>query len=178
MNDFVLSLFTKENLTIIGGILAIVKWLYETQKQRNWETNKYLIEKLEEFQKKGSTTTIHNILDYNEGAPVFLGSNKISEEALNDQIIIDSLVTHDKKQIFTDVEIGIRGLFDQYFDNLTQLILMSKCGLIDEKNLKLLLQYYINIMNGKSERKSKEYVEQIKKYLKFYNYDLVLEFIK
>lgn len=173
-----LSWFTTENVTLIGGTLAIIKWLYETQKQRRWETNKYLIERLDEFQNKNSTITVHDILDYNSGISIQIDSDEEKEEIINDEIVIDALTTHDKKQSFTDVDVFIRDTFDEYFDNLSQLILMSECGLIDKKNLKFLLKYYIDIMNGKSNRKNDIYVLQIKNYLKFYNYDLVLKFIK
>lgn len=167
--------FINQNLALICAFIAVGKWLYENKKQRIWETNKYLVEKFKEFENNLSTKQMTKILDYNKGIPYLIGKKQI---LLNDNIIFKSLETHDKKENFTDLEFSIRNTFDDYFDNLTELILLSKCGLINKKNLHLLLEYYLNIISGKSKYKSKKYINQIKNYLSFYNYDVVLDFLK
>lgn len=170
----ILAFISKENLAIAGGILAILKWLYETHESRVWETNKYLMEKLKEFQDQPSTKLVHKILDYNGQIPFEVKNIKT---LINDNDVCEALITHDVKENFTELEYEIRNTFDDYFDHLTELILLCECKLIDEENTRFLLSYYINILNGKSKSKSKEYVKQIKTYLTFYKYNLVLEFI-
>jgi hypothetical protein len=173
-----MNIFDKNTLAFIGLIAAVFKWLYETQKQRKWETNKYLFERYKEFEEKTSTEHVHRILDYNRVTSIKLEiEDKKFSGDLDDYLVMTSLRTHNQNGKFSELEYLIRCTFDDYFDNLTELILLSKCGLIDEKNLRLLLSYYINILNGNSRRKDPEYIEQIKNYLKFYNYSLVLEFI-
>lgn len=162
------------NITILFGIITACKWLYEYQKKQKWEKNKYLIERLKDFNETPSTKQINKILNYNDGIPFILNGK---EKLIDDNVVINSLITHDRKEKFTDLEYEIRNIFDEYFDNLSELIILSKCKLIDSKNIKLLLNYYIKILNGSSNYKSEKYINTLKSYLKFYDYDNLYNFI-
>lgn len=161
-------------ITIIGGLFAIFKWTFEYTKQKKWEKNKFLLDKLEEFHNLESTKIIHNILDWNSV------KIKLFEEYyfINDNIFFESLKTHNKKHQFTKEEKRLRELYDEYFDNLTKFVFMTKNGLIDKQGLNMFMGYWFNILSGKTNNKSLEVKRQIMLYLDFYNYNVLKEYIE
>jgi hypothetical protein len=56
-------------------------------------------------------------------------------------------------------------MFDEYFDDLNELRLLSETGLINEKNFRLFMKYWFEILSGKKSNKSKKVLLQIKSYL-------------
>jgi hypothetical protein len=54
---------------------------------------------------------------------------------------------------------------------------MSDCGLIDDKNLRKFLGYWIDILNGVRGNKSVEFVSVIDSYLVFYDWMDVRNFL-
>ena len=61
------------------------------------------------------------MLDWNKSK--FTINGKVS--VISDATLIEALITHDKKQQYTDDEVWIRAQFDEYFDNLNEFILLS-----------------------------------------------------
>ena len=55
---------------------------------------------------------------------------------------------------------------------------MSEAKIVSEKNLRKNLDYWFDILNGKSATKPKELIDAIENYLDFYGYDELKEFIK
>lgn len=163
--------FVKIYLPLIGAFLALFKWLYEYTKNLNWQQNKYLVEQYHRFLEKASTKYVHQILDYNSQIPF------IDDIEVNDDIVQCALTTHDLKDNFNDIEYAIRKCFDEYFDDLTELIILGECELIDLNNLKILLGYYFRLLKG-SENKKMSYTKAIQRYLKFYGYNYVVDFLE
>ena len=153
-------------IELIIAAVAGLKWVYEYTEQRKWEKNKFLLDEVEKFMSLESTKCVHKILDWNS-ANIFYEGEKIK---FNDKILLDALQTHNVKHSFNSTEVVIRKLFDEYLDNLTKFIILSKSKLIEEKNLVLFLEYWFDILSGDSHSKDRELVEQFHKYMDFYNY--------
>lgn len=162
-----------QNFVFVGGLAAGLKWIYEYSEKRKFEKSKFLLERVEKFDDLGNTKLVKQMLDWNKSK--FTINGKVT--VISDATLIDALITHDKKQQYTDDEVWIRGQFDEYFDNLNEFILLSEYGLIDKKNLKKMMKYWIEILNGQKNVKKKQFSISIKNYLLFYGYHDVAAFI-
>lgn len=167
-------MITPSQFTMITGVIAGAKWVYEYVKKINWEKNKFLLERIDIFKKRDSVQKMQLLLDWNEVIIEFDGKKVL----VSDDHLLEALETHDVKHSFTDVEVKLRNIFDDYFDSFNELILLAKIGLIDEDNLRVLLKYWIEIINGTKNSKSPEFIFKIKRYMRFYDYGSLLEFIE
>ena len=160
-------------LTILGSIGAAFKWIYEYSKHLKWEKNKFLLDQLEDFHSLPTTQIMETLLDWNSI------NVKIDEQNIfvDDDVLYDALQTHNFKHDFTKEEFKLRGVFDDYFDNLTKLVFMSKTNLVSKENLILFMGYWLDILSGRSKNKPHELILQIHKYLEFYGYDELKKFI-
>ena len=160
-------------ISIVGGLTAASKWIYEYSNKLKWDKNKFLLEQIENFENKESTKIAETLLDWN-GTEITIEGKSFY---VDDKLLLDALTTHDLKNKFSTEEFLIRGVFDEYFDNLTRLVILSKTKLISEDNLILFLEYWFEILSGQKENKDKKVLEQIERYLDFYGYNTLLEFI-
>jgi len=165
-----------ELLVGVGGMVgASFKWIYEYSKVQKWQRNKFLIEQLDTFKKLESTKAMETILDWN-AAKVTFGDKKIY---VNDELLKESLYTHDIKKKFTNDEFVIRDIIDEYFDSLTRLVLFCESGLVPKESLILQMKYWFNILKGNtSKSKSREIVEMFDKYMGYYGYDELRSFLR
>ena len=132
------------------------------------------MEKYEEFKNKNSTKAMHLSLDYNR-ITINWEDDQIS---MDDDLFFDSLDLHTERNVFTITEISLRRMFDEYFDNLNEFRLLVETGLISEKNFRTYMSYWFDIIIGKKNSKSEKLVEKIKKYMYFYGFEELYEFIK
>lgn len=160
-------------LSLVGALAASFKWIYEYARKSKWERNAFLIGQIEKFQDLESTQTMEKILDWNSVTLILDGR----EFFIDDYMLLEALKTHDVKHKFSKGESRLRGIFDDYFDNLTKFIFMSEVGLIDRENLTLFLEYWFKILSGESKSKSVKIVEAIRNYLEFYGYETLIEFL-
>lgn len=165
--------FIKDNFIWVAGIITAMKWVYEYSQNLRWQRSRLLLEKLEDFLGRESTEKVHHLLDWNK-VKIEISGTKIP---IDDEILYQALQTHDKKSSFTETELKIRDLFDEYFDGLTEFLLLSECGLVNKRDFRKFMVYWIDILNGKSERKPKILQQQIESYLKFYGFDKLYRFI-
>ena len=103
---------------------------------------------------------------------------KIDDEFITDEILISALETHNNKNKFTTLESKIRGLFDEYLDNLNKLIVLSETGLIDGKNLRKFMKYWFEILNGSKKNKPREFNEKLTNYMEYYDFGGILDFVR
>jgi len=157
-------------LAVGSALAAVFKWVWEYTKKMKWEKNKFLLEELEKFHSLESTIAMETILDWNS-ADITINDRRIK---FDDDLLYSSFATY-YNQDFTKDQLLLRGLFDDYFDNLTRLIFMAKSGLVDEKNLIMFLGYWIKILNGDRSAKSERLVFQIQNYLRYYSYEALFE---
>ncbi len=89
---------------------------------------------------------------------------------VDDDILFEALQTHNVKTSYTPEEVALRKIFDEYFDDLNEFRLLSETGLISEKNYRLFMKYWFEILTGKKSNKPKKVLSQIEIYLKYYGY--------
>jgi len=166
--------WVESDFVLIAGLATSLKWVWEYSQGRKFEKNKFLLERVEKFNILESTKKVQKILDWNA---ITIEINGVDTK-INDSILVEALKTHDQKVIFDLTEVYLRQIFDDYFTGITELIILSNTGLVDKKNLKKFLKYWIIILNGKKQNKPESFVKTIENYLKFYGYTEVLEFLK
>ena len=98
------------------------------------------------------------------------------EFRVDDLLLITSLDLHTDREVFQTEELLIRNTIDEYFDDLTTLVFMVKVGLIDEDYFRNFMSYWFNILKGDG-RKPEIVNKKIKKYLKYYGYEELYNFI-
>jgi hypothetical protein len=162
----------EENMTLWAAIAAVAKWVYEYTKRLSWDRNRFLLERIEKFRSMESTGKVQTMLDWN-GANVELRGKQVW---VDDEVLVSALQTHDVKGSFTSTEFAIRGLFDQYFDGLSELVAMSRSGLVDKGNLRLFMRYWIDILGGR-RGKRKAVSDQFGRYMLFYGYEELHDFV-
>lgn len=160
-------------ITIIGGLSASFKWIYEYSKKLEWEKNKFMLDELEKFNSQSYVKIAEKMLDWNE-IQVVIDKQIIN---VNDESLCEAIKTHDIKTSFSLEEVAIRKVFDEYFDSLTKLIFMSKVDLINQDNLKVFLDYWFKILSGKTENKPNNFVYAVRDYLTFYGFETLKNFL-
>lgn len=151
----------------VGMVGASFKWVTEYSKAQKWQKNKFLIEQLDAFKELESTKAMETILDWN-AAKITYGDKKIY---VTDDLLRESLYTHDIKKKFTADEFVIRDIIDSYFDSLTRLVLLCEQDLVPKESLILQMRYWFNILKGNTDKsKSREIVEMFNKYMEYYGY--------
>ena len=166
--------YVQSNFVLVASLSATAKWLWEYTQSRKFERNRFLLERIEKFNSLESTQKVKKLLDWNK---ISIDIGGILHK-IDDVFLIESLKTNDEKGVFDTHEVYIREIFDDYFDGLSELITLSDTGLVDKKNLKKFLKYWIDILNGTKKNKPKVFVEVIKNYLEYYEYSDILRFIK
>ena len=166
--------WTVDNFVLIAGLATTIRWVWEYSESRKFEKNKFLLERIEKFNSLPSTQKMQKILDWNA---IKIDIDGVSTK-VDDEILIEALKTHDQKVSFDSTEVYLREIFDDYLTGLTELIILSNTGLVDKKNLKRFIQYWVDILNGSKKNKPENFVNCIEKYLNFYGYDEVLKFLK
>jgi len=164
----------QSNFILIAGLFTTIKWVWEYSQTRKFEKNKFLLERIEKFNKHSSTLKVQKLLDWNKTKIEINGEVIV----VDDGFLVEGLKTHNQKMNFTQQEAYIREIFDDYFSGLTELIILSQTGLVDGKNLKRFFKYWVEILNGKKKNKPEVFSETIKSYLEFYGYSDVLNFLK
>lgn len=161
-------------LSIFVATGAVARWLYEYIQKTKWDKNVFLIQRMDEFLAKDSTKIMHLILDWQEVTIPLAGK----ATKMNDAIFIGALETHDRRMNFNKLEVQLRPIFDEYFDDLTQLIFLAKNDIVSEKHFISLMSYWFDILDGRSQTKHKEVAIAIDRYLTFYGYHYLKNFLK
>jgi hypothetical protein len=163
----------EEKITLGAAVITGVKWVYEYTKKLTWDKNKFLLERYEKFKSKESTKAMHLLLDWNK-ITISLDGNPMK---VDDEMLFQSFQTHNNKTSFTKDEAALRKMFDEYFDDLNEFRLLSETGLISEKNFRLFMKYWFEILSGKKSNKSKKVLNQMESYMKYYGYNDLLVFM-
>ena len=163
----------EEKITLGVAVITGVKWVYEYTKKLTWDKNKFLLERYEKFKSKESTKSMQLLLDWNKITITLNGESM----RVNDEMLLESFQTHNLKTSFTKDEATLRKLFDEYFDDLNEFRLLAETGLISEKNYRLFMKYWFEILTGKKSNKPKKVLDQIEIYLKYYGYGDLFDFM-
>lgn len=160
-------------ISTLCALAAAFKWVYEYSKKIKWEKNKFLLDQLEKFHSFESTKTMETLLDWNS-VNVIIKGEKVH---VTNDMLLGAFQTHNLKHKFTSAEFELRNVFDDYFNNFTNLVFMSKAGLVERESLIIFMEYWLNILSGESKNKPYELIEAIRNYLEFYEYYDLLNFI-
>ena len=166
--------WVESDFVLIAGLVTSLKWVWEYSQIRKFEKNKFLLERIEKFNNLKSTEKVQKILDWNS---IKIEINDVSVK-VDDSIILEALKTHDQKASFDSTEVYLRQIFDDYFTGITELIILSNTGLVDKRNLKKFLKYWVDILNGNKRNKPEIFVQTISNYINFYGYEEVSKFLK
>ena len=166
--------WTVNNFVLIAGVATTLKWVWEYSQSRKFEKNKFLLERIEKFNSLSSTQKMQKLLDWNA---IKIELDGVSTK-VDDVDLIEALKTHEQKMSFDSSEVLIREIFDDYLTGLTELIILSETGLVDQKNLKRFLKYWVSILNGTKQNKPKSLVETFQRFIDYYGYSEVSDFLK
>ena len=166
--------WVESDFVLIAGLVTSLKWVWEYSQSRKFEKNKFLLERIEKFNNLESTEKVQKILDWNS---IKIEINDVSVK-VDDSLILEALKTHDQKASFDSTEVYLRQIFDDYFTGITELIILSNTGLVDKRNLKKFLKYWVDILNGNKRNKPEIFVQTISNYINFYGYEEVSKFLK
>lgn len=163
----------EEKITLGIAVITGAKWVYEYTKKLTWDKNVFLLERYEKFKSKESAKAMQLLLDWNKITITLNGESL----RVNDELLFESFQTHNVKTSFTKEEAALRKLFDEYFDDLNEFRLLAETGLISEKNYRLFMKYWFEILTGKKSNKPKKVLDQIEIYLKYYGYSDLFDFM-
>jgi hypothetical protein len=154
------------------AIMAFIKGIIEYVKSQKWKKSEVLSKEIKEFFNDKDVKVVLTMLDYN--------SRRITIDGelvrFNDEMLQNSLITHNKKKVFEVKEAMIRDKFDIFFDKLSIFENYISNSLVNECETIDYLSYYLRILT-KSGSKSKEVVETFNQYLVYYKYDNVLKLL-
>lgn len=170
MSDVVRQLENhKELLTllvaVVGGAFALWRWR-EDQRWRRVQQAQTLVK---EFLQKETTKKAFEILDV-EGEVVEFGSATIE---ITDDFLIGAISTFDQEKNNSEMELVVRGILDEFFDDLSIFQSHVEAGLIELKDIKPYLEYWIRELTGRGRLCGKSFAEQTLKYLRFFGYNRV-----
>ncbi|MEQ9551955.1 MAG: hypothetical protein RIM23_20390 [Coleofasciculus sp. G3-WIS-01] len=164
-------------ITLLFAALAVQNGVREYKKNQRWKVREFLDIKFKEFETQSETLNVRKMLD-NEVCFVelFPTANKpinrfvIIEEndlikALSEtnikaslnagkkrfQELLDKDIDTPRKNVPEFVEAAIRDNFDRFLDYLQQIEVMKKSKIIDEDDLKIYLNPWVEIINRTSE---------------------------
>lgn len=158
------------------SFLLLIKGIYEYTKAQKWKKAEFVSKEIKEFYSDFDIKRAMILLDWNSN-DIELKANEIGIETklyFTDNLIISSLQTHRESPTFSNEEIVIKGIFDTLFDKLSTFENYIETGLINVKDIKPYLIYWIKIIaDNQNDRKPKEVRTQIWKYIDEYGYDNV-----
>lgn len=165
--------FLKENFVWLAGIFTAAKWVYEYSQKLRWDKSRFLLERIEDLMERESTQQVHFMLDWNV-LDLEIDGRKLR---IDDTFLLEALQTHDKKHSFTKDEMKIREIFDEYFDGLTEFLILHECGLINKSDLRKFLKYWLDILSGERSSKPEKLKTQIQSYMIFYGFQRLHGFL-
>ncbi len=154
-------------------VLLFIKGIYEYTKAQKWKKAEFVSKEIKEFNSDFDMKRAMILLDWTANELELkvneLGAkNKLS---FTDELIVSSLQTHKERDRFSEEEVVIKCVFDAFFDRLILFDHYLEAGLIQAKDIKPYLNYWIAILaDPQNNRKSKEVRTQIWEYMDEYGY--------
>lgn len=160
------------DITVLIVILTFIRGIYEYIKSIKWKKSEFLSKEVKEFFKDEDVIKVKAMLDWDVR---YLEINGKEVKVTND-FLISALQTHNNKSKFTQEEAAIRDIFDNFFDKISYFSIYIDNKLVDKKEVKKYLSYYIDIIS-KPGRKSKKLVDTFTDYINYYNFNQVRDLI-
>lgn len=160
------------DITVLIVILTFIRGIYEYIKSIKWKKSEFLSKEVKDFFKDEDVIKVKAMLDWDVR---YLEINGKEVKVTND-FLISALQTHNNKNKFTQEEAAIRDIFDNFFDKISYFSIYIDNKLVDKKEVKKYLSYYIDIIS-KPGRKSKKLVDTFTDYINYYNFNQVRDLI-
>jgi hypothetical protein len=160
------------DITVLIVILTFIRGIYEYIKSIKWKKSEFLSKEVKEFFKDEDVIKVKAMLDWDVR---YLEINGKEFKVTND-FLISALQTHNNKNKFTQEEAAIRDIFDNFFDKISYFSIYIDNKLVDKKEVKKYLSYYIDIIS-KPGRKPKKLVDTFNDYINYYNFNQVRDLI-
>lgn len=160
-------------LALVISLSVLIKGLYEYTMAQKWKKAEFVSKEIKEFNADFDVKRAMMMLDWNANE-LPLKENEIENKTkfrFTDEMIYSALTTHKTTSGFTFEEAVIKGVFDVFFDRLTMIDIFIETKLIEVKDIKPYLIYWIEIIaNSSNARKEKKVRDQIWTYINEYGY--------
>ncbi len=165
----------------IVSFLLLLKGVYEYAKAQKWKKAEFVSKEIKEFFNDFNIKRALILLDWNVN-DLALAEGEIKNKnsiQFTDKLILSAMTTHRQSPTFAEEEVLVKNLFDALFDRLIMFHNYIKSGLIETKDIKPYIDYYISILaDDNNDRKPEDVRNQIWKYIDEYGYDDLREFCR
>lgn len=164
--------------TAIGGVVAFAWGVYRYYRAQKWKEAEFISKEAKEFNADPATIVVKQLLDWTwSGEDLALSPDKPDVVTrITDALVQSALrIPQSDSESFTDDEYELRGLFDQFFDNLDRFGSFLRAELIAPDDVRPYFEYWMKIITGVkaapgTSTKSSDYLEAMQRYIDFYGW--------
>lgn len=139
-------------LGVIGGFIIFGVGLWQYKETQKWKRAEFLIKEIGEFEGDEDVANARTMLDFN-GRDIFLHGDDKSAVFVDNALLTSALRSPTRSVEFNSTEQAIRDVFDVYLSNLDRFNNFLEAGLVKKKELKLYLEYWMNIIGNPKNAK-------------------------
>ncbi|MCB0397315.1 MAG: hypothetical protein KDD36_11705 [Flavobacteriales bacterium] len=160
----------------IISLALLFKGIYEYARAQQWKKAELVSREVKEFLADFNVKRALVLLDWNANH-LALDKDEMPGNTtmkFDDALIESALRTHKECQKFTHEEVIIKEIFDHFLDRLTMFENYIESGLINARDLKPYLNYWIRILaDPRSDRKPASTRKKMWVYIDEYGFDKV-----
>lgn len=181
---FDFSITLSELLTIVGAIVAFLVALNQYMKAQKWKRTEFVLSYYNEVLNSFNVKRGMKMLDWNSiDVPLLDGEIEgKSSFWFTDDLLQSALISHhdvNPEVGFSDEEVVIRFVMDDFFEKLGSFYPFIKTGLVKTNDVSGDIIYWVKIIGDKSNNSKNEATrKRIWNYLNTYNYDNVINLCK
>lgn len=164
---------------LVISLAVFIKGIYEYTKAQRWKKAEFVSKEIKEFFNDFEIKRALVLLDWNSNDLELKPSEMAGRSKIHftDNLIESALHTHKQVPTFTDEEVIIKAIFDTFFERLTMFYNYIETKLIEAKDIKPYLIYWINILaDDNNDRKPQNVRKQIWIYIEEYGYSRIRSF--
>jgi hypothetical protein len=162
-----------EQLGPVVVVLTFIKITWEYIKGQKWKKSELLSKEIKDFFNDDNIKMVCAMLDWNARKIEIDGKVVL----ITDDVLCESLKTHNEKGKFSEVEARLRDIFDHFFDKISYFNIHIENGLVSQKEVLTYLSYYLHILS-KPGRKPKKLVKVFQNYITYYGFTNVEQLIE
>jgi hypothetical protein len=163
--------------TPVGALLVFFYGVWKYNRAQQWKRAEYVAQEMKEFNRKESTQAIKVLLDWINpeiSLPDETGAIKLTRVA-DAEVPVALRIPTDSSEHFNRKEFALRGMFDEFFDNLDQIGHYLQTKLVEPANVKPYLDYWLRIISGARKvggglDKPAAYLDALATYIKHYGW--------
>lgn len=170
----------KDFAPVVGGIVALSTFVFATWQYRQaqrWKKAEFVANEMKQFRSDPKNSIALTMLDWNSRKIRFSAGKEDKSYIVDDLLISEALRLYSiedykdgKENIFHPPQNHIRDVFDHLLDDIERLNSFVTAGLIKADDLRPYLEYWLDIMSGKSRRKPDDVIKKLWIYIDAYNY--------